>query len=129
NTFNHFYMKVFRMLFLLCSTFFVCGISMAAQDQWPVTLSVSDATVIKIYEPRPESFQNNSLKYRSAISVLEQGKTDPVFGTFWSIATVETYKNNRTINIQSVKVPNIKFSGDQDMDMISDLKTTLEAQI
>ena len=122
-------MKVFRMLFLLCSTFFVCGISMAAQDQWPVTLSGSDGTVIKIYEPQPESFQNNILKYRSAISVLEQGKTDPVFGTFWSIATVETDKDSRRINIQSVKVPNIKFPGEQDTDMISDLKSALEAQI
>lgn len=122
-------MKAFRVLFLLCSTFFMYGISQAAQERWPITLSGSDGSVIKIYEPQPESFQNNILKYRSAISILEQGKTDPVFGTFWSIATVETDKDNRTINIQSVKVPNIKFPGEQDSDMISDLKSALESQI
>ncbi|MGC4037852.1 MAG: hypothetical protein QM764_17955 [Chitinophagaceae bacterium] len=122
-------MKAFRMLSLMCSAFFLYFTSHAAQEQWPITLSGNDGTVIKIYEPQPESFEGNTLKYRSAISVLEQGKSDPVFGTFWSVAKVETDKDNRTINIQSVKVPNIKFPGEEDKDMISDLKGTLEAQI
>jgi hypothetical protein len=122
-------MKAFRMLFLMCSSLFMFFASRAAQEQWPLTLNGNDGTVIKIYEPEPESFQGNTLKYRSAISVLQQGKSDPVFGTFWSIATVDTDKDNRRVNIQSIKVPNIKFSGEQDKDMIADLKATLEAQL
>jgi len=122
-------MKVFRMLFMMCGTLFMFFTSHAAQEQWPLTLTGNDGSVIKVYEPEPESFQGNILKYRSAISVLQQGKSDPVFGTFWSIATVDTDKDNRRINIQSVKVPNIKFPGEQDKDMISDLKATLETQL
>ena len=111
------------------STFFVFNTSRAAQIQWPITLTAADGSVIKVYEPQPESFEGNILKYRSAVSVLQEGKTDPVFGTFWSVATVETDKDNRTINIQSVKIPNIKFPGDPDKVMVSTLKTTLETQL
>lgn len=122
-------MKAFRMLFLMCSTLFVFFTSLSAQNKWPITLTGNDGSIIKVYEPEPESFQGNILKYRSAISVLQPEKSDPFFGTFWSIATVDTDKDNRRINIQSVKVPNIKFPGEQDKDMIGDLKATLEAQL
>ena len=122
-------MKILHIFSLMFGTFFMFNTSSAAQDQWPITLTASDGTVIKVYEPQPESFEGNILKYRSALSVLQDGKTDPIFGTFWSIATVETDKDNRRVNIQSVKVPNIKFPGEQDKDMISNLKTTLETQL
>ncbi len=110
-----------------CAVFFTASAEM--QDDWPKTITGSDGSVIKIYEPQPESFQGNVLKARSAISIIETGKTDPTFGTFWEIATVETDRDNRRISIQSVKVPNIKFPGDVDANKISYLKNTLESQI
>ncbi|MBS1932965.1 MAG: hypothetical protein JST96_03130 [Bacteroidetes bacterium] len=99
------------------------------QEDWPKTITASDGSMIKIYEPQPESFQGNILKSRSAISIIENGKTDPTFGTFWEIATVETDRDNRRINIQSVKIPNMKFPSSVDENQISYLKTTLETQI
>ena len=116
------------MLALCCSAVFF-NANAEAQEDWPKTITGADGGIIKIYEPQPESFQGNVLKSRSAISIMENGKTDPTFGTFWEIATVETDRDNRRISIQSVKIPNIKFPGDVDANRISYLKNTLESQI
>ena len=83
----------------------------APQQDWPRSFTTDDGTVVKIYQPQPESFSDNILKSRWAISVLQPGKQDPVFGTFWSIANVETDRDNRRVIIQSAKVPNVKFPG------------------
>ena len=101
----------------------------AAQDEWPKTINSPDGSLIKIYEFQPESFKGNILKTRAAISILQSGKTDPIFGTIWAIATVETDRDNRRMSIQSVNIPNIKFPGQTDPDMINSLKTTLESQL
>ena len=122
-------MKAFRLFSITFFAFFLFAASHATENQWPVTLTGADGSVIKVYEPQPESFQGNILKCRSAVSVLQEGKTDPVFGTFWAVATVETDKTNRTIDIQSVRVPNIKFPGEEDREMNASLKTTLESQL
>jgi hypothetical protein len=100
-----------------------------AQQDWPKSINSDDGTVIKIYQPQPESFSDNVLKSRWAISVLQPGKADPIFGTFWSVANVETDRDNRRVIIQSAKVPNVKFPGQQDDDFNNTLKTTLETQL
>jgi hypothetical protein len=121
-------MKMLRtVLSLLFSS--VLFVAAKADDQWPQTITASDGTVIKIYEPQPESFQGDILKARSAISIQENGQNDPTFGTFWEIATVQTDRDNRQVNIESVKVPNLKFASDVDGNKINFLKTTLETEI
>ena len=123
-------MKIFtRILIMMCSTLFVFSSSKAAQDEWPKVINGSDGSVIKIYQFQPESLKGNVLKTRAAISVLENGKSDPVFGTMWAVATVETDRDNRRIILQSVRVPNIKFPGQDDANMVNSLKTTLETQL
>jgi hypothetical protein len=98
------------------------------QQDWPRSFTTDDGTVIKIYEPQPEALADNVLKSRWAISVTAPGK-DPVFGTFWSVANVETDRDNRRVIIQSVKVPNVKFPGQTDDNFISSLKTALETNL
>jgi hypothetical protein len=85
--------------------------------------------VVKIYQPAPESFSDNVMKSRWAISVLQPGKSDPVFGTFWSVSNVETDKDSRRVIIQTAKVPNVRFPGQPDENFISSLKTSLEANL
>ena len=99
------------------------------QQDWPRSFTTDDGTVVKIYEPQPESFSDNVLKSRWAISVLQSGKSDPVFGTFWSVSNVETDRDNRRVIIQSVKVPNVKFPGQVDDNFTSSLKTALETNL
>jgi hypothetical protein len=121
-------MKILRIVLSVLFSTILFGAA-KADDQWPQTITASDGTVIKIYEPQPESFQGDVLKARSAISILENGQSDPTFGTFWEIATVQTDRDNRQVNIESVKVPNLKLPGDVDANKISYLKTTLETEI
>jgi len=99
------------------------------QPDWPRTFTTDDGTVVKIYQPAPESFSDNVMKSRWAISVLQPGKSDPVFGTFWSVSNVETDKDSRRVIIQTAKVPNVRFPGQPDENFISSLKTSLEANL
>src|ERR1700749_4758646 len=124
-------MKSVRTILFLLSGFFLLGSVRAqdAQQEWPRSFTTDDGTVVKIYQPQPESFSDNILKSRWAISVLQNGKTDPVFGTFWSVANVETDRDNRRVVIQSAKVPNVKFPGQNDDNFISSLKTALETNL
>ncbi len=113
--------------FIISSSLF--AVTGNVQEEWPKIIAASDGSVIKIYHPQPESFSGDILKLRSAISVTEAGKTDPVFGTFWSVNTVETDRDNRNVSIVSVQVPNIKFGTDIDANRINYLKSTLETEI
>src|ERR1700722_5076380 len=99
------------------------------QQDWPRSFTMDDGTVVKIYQPQPESFSNNIFKSRWAISVLQSGKQDPVFGTFWSVANVETDRDGRRVVIQSAKVPNVKFPGQPDDSFTNTMKTALEANL
>ena len=99
------------------------------QQDWPRSFTTDDGTVVKIYQPQPEGFSDNVLKSRWAISVLQAGKTDPVFGTFWSVANVETDRDNRRVIIQNAKVPNVRFPGQPDENFTGSLKTALEANL
>ncbi len=116
-----------RLSILSIALFFISAIQ--AQEEWPKMITAPDGTVIKIYQPTPESFAGNVFKFRSAISLQANGQDEPVFGTFWSVANVETDKDARRINLLSLKVPNLKLAADTDVNRINYLKTVLESQI
>jgi hypothetical protein len=77
---------------------------------------------------QPDSFAGNVLKSRSAVSVLEKGSSDPVFGTAWSTARVESDRDDREVTIRSVVLSALKIPADSSKARIDYIKTTLEAQ-
>ncbi len=117
--------KIFLVLVALVSFAFYTK----AQESFPKIITASDGSIIKIYQPQPESFTGNNLKFRSPFSFQNTSDGEPQFGTFWSIATVQTNRDNRTIEILSVKVPNLKLPSDSDANHLAYLKTTLEKNI
>jgi len=122
-------MKTLYCLFSLIISSSLFATKSNAQEDWPRTITTDDGAVIKIYHPQPESFSGDVLKLRSAISVTESGKTEPVFGTFWSVNKVETDRDNRSVRIISTQIPNLKFGSDMDGGRISYLRSTLETEI
>ena len=100
-----------------------------AQTEWPKSITAADGTVINIYQPQAESFAGNTLKSRSAISILKSGSQDPVFGVFWSTATVETDRDKREVAIEAVKVNNLKIPADSSPAEKDYIETTLESFI
>ncbi|NML19937.1 hypothetical protein HHL16_03580 [Pseudoflavitalea sp. G-6-1-2] len=111
----------------LCALGLVAIIQPAmAQGSWPKTVATNGATV-KIYEWQPESFSDNTLKARAAISVTESGKSDPVFGMAWITATTETFGNQ--VMVKSANINSIKLPEDIKDDQLEEISNTIEQQI
>src|ERR1700744_5482990 len=116
-------MKQLFNLFISAGALLLFSFNAKAQDDaWPKTITAQDGSIIRLYEPTPESFSGNILKSRSAVS-LQQGNADPIFGTVWAVETVETDRDNRELNVISAKIPNLKFATAQDAGTTSYLKT------
>ena len=104
-----------RKFFLLFLGILSFSFSWASGD-WPKLINTANGTQIKVYEPEPESFKGNTLMFRSAISVLENGSNEPVFGAFWATAKVETDRDNRTIQINTLDVTSIRIPAIEGQD-------------
>lgn len=118
-------MKIFTFLGVLCGTFLIMNTA-AAQDGWPKTTTSSNGTVIKIYQWQPESFSDNNLQARAAISIVESGKSEPVFGVAWLKATTVT--NGSQVQVQSIYITDIKLPEITDDNKLEELAQSMEKQ-
>jgi hypothetical protein len=100
----------------------------AADDQWPKQITATDGTLIKVYEPAPESFSGNTLEFRSAISVTQNGSSEPVFGTFWASSKVETDRDSRQIIFNSLNITDLKIPSITDQEVLDGIDNALETQ-
>ena len=98
----------------------------SAQTSWPKAINAQGAN-LKLYEWQPESFTDNTLKARAAVSVVTSGKTEPVFGMAWIKATTET--NNNKVSVTSARVSSLKLPEDVSEDQLDDIKQQIEQQI
>ena len=115
-------MKIFTLVAVLVGSMITHLVM--AQENWPKTTTTSEGTIIKLYQWQPESFENNTLKAHAAISVLENGKTEPVFGVAWLKATTETAGSQ--VNVKSIYITNIKLPGETDDDKLETIANTME---
>jgi hypothetical protein len=116
-------------LTLICSSALLFSFGKAQDQGWPRVITASDGTVIRVYEPEPESFAGNNLKFRSAISVTANGGTEPIFGTFWCQSRVETDRNSRQVTLSSAQISDIKIPAETDQGRIDFIRSTLESQL
>src|SRR6185369_1599524 len=119
-------MKMFTYVVVLLGSLLTMPAAFA-QEAWPKSFTTADGTVIKLYQFQPESFADNTLKGRAAISVLETGKSDPIFGVAWFKATTVT--NGNMVQVQSARINSIKLPGSDSDDKMDQLAETLESQI
>lgn len=97
------------------------------QEGWPKSVTASSGATIKMYQWEPESFNNNVLVARAAISMTEQGKSDPTFGVAWITANAET--TNQRVDLTSVQVTNLKLPGRNSDDQAAEIRSALEKSI
>ncbi|MEO5682612.1 MAG: hypothetical protein ABIQ88_08215 [Chitinophagaceae bacterium] len=116
----------YKKSWLFFCTVVFCSAAFAQQD-WPKSITGSNGELIKIYQPQVESYSGNTLKSRSAISVIPQGKTDPIFGACWWEASVAD--NGRSVTVQSMDVSTIKFPDGVDDAVTADIKSKLESAV
>ncbi len=112
----------FTLIFL--SVFF-CAFSLKSlAADWPKNLRSTAGIPMKVYEPQPESINGGILKIRAAVSLVQTGKSDPVFGVLW--ADISVTGNGNAYNWQSATVTNIKFPGDVDESTMDDFATAFK---
>ena len=119
--------KITHQLFLFSAFMLAFGFSRAS-DEWPKQINTDNGTLLKVYQPEPESFKGNTLMFRSAISILEKGSNEPVFGAFWGTAKVETDRDNRTLMIKSLDITSIRIPAIDGQDTIDYIDDALESQ-
>jgi hypothetical protein len=117
---------IYTNLSLVLCMVLVCSTAMAQQG-WPKTITTTNGDKIKVYQPQPESYSNNILKSKSAVSVITGDKTEPVFGVLWSVA--ETTSDGKTVHVQSIQVTDVKFPADIDDDKAGELKSALQTEL
>ncbi len=100
---------------------FVCGIlalaftpALRAQTEtvddigWPREITHEQGTVI-MFQPQLDSFKNNVLEGRAAVSVTFKDSQEPVFGAIWFKARLETDLDTRTAGILNLEIPRVRF--------------------
>ena len=120
-------MKSFYTFLCALGSVLLFGFAVSAQDSWPKTVTMENGTVIKLYQLQPESFTDNTLQAKAAISVLESGKSDPVFGMAWLKAS--TSNNGNMVQIESAQITNIKLPGESTDSKLDDYANALEQKI
>jgi len=118
-------MKIFTLVAVLLGSMITHLVM--AQDNWPKTATTSEGAIIKLYQWQPDSFEDNNLKAHAAISVLESGKSEPVFGVAWLKATTET--EGSQVQVQSIYITNIKLPGENSDDKLEGIANTMEEKV
>jgi hypothetical protein len=102
-------MKYMLIALITCWTTFLYA------DDWPREVLSSEGT-ITMYQPQIESYSGNSLKARAAVSIIPEGKDEPIFGAIWVDCKVMTDRPTRTVKLEEMEVRRIRFPSGTDAD-------------
>jgi hypothetical protein len=123
---KHSHMKIFTLVAALMGSLLMTHLVMA-QETWPKSTTTTEGTVVKLYQWQPESFADNTLKAHAAVSILESGKSEPVFGVAWIKATTTT--EGQQVKVQSIYITNLKIPGLTDDDKLDHIANSLEDNV
>ncbi|MHC1742600.1 MAG: hypothetical protein AB9873_06155 [Syntrophobacteraceae bacterium] len=103
------------------------GSSRAADSEWPKKFVHPEASIV-LYQPQLETFKEDKLTARSAVSVQKKDEKVPVFGVVWFSARVATDRDTRMATIQGVQATNVKFA-DAKPEQEEKLRVFLENEV
>ena len=99
---------------------FLCGLALAqapAPDvAWPREVKAADGTVITVYQPQVERWQDNRLSGRAAVSVKPQGAAEPHYGVIEVSARTQVDKAADLVTLSSVSITKGSFPGQSQQD-------------
>ena len=96
-------------------------------SEWPLKLT-GEKGVATVYQPQLETFKDNLLTGRAAVSLLFKGETTPRFGAVWLVGRVITDREAGTVTVTSVEVTDVKAPGESP-DGYQALKAFLSEQL
>jgi hypothetical protein len=120
-------------VFFLCVMCAMCLAPVAgAQDEasetaWPRQLDGEQGSIV-IYQPQIESYANNILECRAALSITRAGQSEPLFGAAWFKAWLSTDLDTRIATLENVEVTAAKFPTLEDAD-VAKLTDYLEKEL
>ena len=76
-------------------------------EGWPREIPLDRGSVV-VYQPQSDTFEGNNLSGRAAVSVTPTGQ-EPVFGTVWFEARLETDRDTRMAAIDNLAVTRVGF--------------------
>jgi hypothetical protein len=82
--------------------------SSVTEADWPREINHGDQ-LITIYQPQIESWKDNQLKQRSAVSVQEGSNGEPIFGVAWMSARTEVDKATSMVTLENIQVTKTSF--------------------
>ena len=80
---------------VLLATLLMTGPLAAQELGWPREIVVPEGKVV-MYQPQADSFEDDLLTGRAAVSVTPTGQNEPVFGAVWMKSRVATDRDTRS---------------------------------
>ncbi|HVU57943.1 MAG TPA: hypothetical protein VHD83_22935 [Puia sp.] len=105
------------------------SIGLRAQADWPRTIVGDDGGLLYVYQPQPDSFSENLLRFKATFSYLAKGKGEPRYGSFEALTMVDIDKDQRKAGVLLANVLLLSVSGPPDPALTEYLKETLECGI
>lgn len=99
----------------------------ADDEEWPKEYQMPEAKIV-VYQPQLESFNENKLTARSAVSISKKG-AEPVFGTMWFAAGVMTDRAERIVTLIDIDITNVKFPTTPDPAKVAEFSKLINLEI
>ena len=101
------YKKIALINFVLFTFLFACfGFDESESDlqfSWPMEIESESGIVTTLYQPQLESFQQNDLEGRLALTI-KAPEQEMIFGALWFKAQVLTDLDDRTVLLEKMEI-------------------------
>jgi len=105
---NNMIRQILFAIVIFLSTCMIAGAEEENQSTWPREIVTEEKPTITLYQPQLESFENNILIGRMAISAKPEDK-DLIFGAVWFSATLITDLENRIVILDKMNITQTHF--------------------
>lgn len=120
-------MKTFYTILAVLTAGIILPATAISQNVWPKSFTNSNGNIVKVYQLQPEAFSNGVLEATAAISVLKDGKEDPVFGMIWLNANADT--RGQQVSLSSIQVNTIKLPNENSQDNLTALQDDITGKM
>ena len=80
------------------------------QKKWPREMKIANA-VITVFQPQLETFDNNKLTCRAAVSIKRKKREKTDYCAIWMKAVVDTDKATRVVKLRDLSITKIAYPG------------------
>ncbi len=78
-------------------------------DPWPRAVAVGGGATLLVHQPQVESWDQNRLALRAAITLRPAGGAPPSFGAVWATARTHVDRVSRRVGLEDVEITRVGF--------------------